>query len=67
MRLCLFNSNCMSICYRFQDISPFNNLLIKLISLISLVLSGPNSIGYDGYRTRVNKQSKLLCVYLAPF
>ena len=43
------NSNCMSILYHFQDIGPSNNLLIKLINLISMVWSGPNSIGYGGW------------------
>ena len=62
------NSNCMPIWYRFQDIGSLNNLLIKLISLITMVWSGPNSIDFGGWpKTRVNYQSKSLCVYLAPF
>ena len=32
------NSNCMPIWYRFQDIGSFNNLLIKLINLITMCL-----------------------------
>ena len=43
------NSNCMPIWYRFQDIGSFNNLLIKLIKLITMVWSGPNSIGFGGW------------------
>ena len=31
------NSNCMPIWYHIQDIRPFNNLLIKLINLITMV------------------------------
>ena len=31
------NSNYMPIWYCFQDIGPFNNLLIKLINLISMI------------------------------
>ena len=38
------NSNYMPIWYRFQDIGPFNNLLIKLISLITMAWSGWNSM-----------------------
>ena len=30
-------SNCMPIWYRFEDIGSFNNLLIKLIDLITMV------------------------------
>ena len=40
------NSNYMPICYRFHDIGPFKNLLIKLINLISMVWSGPNLKGF---------------------
>ena len=39
----------MPIWYRFLDIGSFNNLLIKLISLISMVWSGQNSTGYGGW------------------
>ena len=42
------NSNCMPIWYRFQDIGPFNNSLIKPINLISKICSGLNLIGYGG-------------------
>ena len=62
------NSNCMPILYRFQDIGSFNNLLIKLINLITMVWSSPNSIDFRWLtKTRVNYQSKSLWVYLAPF
>ena len=37
------NGNYMPICYRFHDIGPFNNLLIKLINLISMVWSSQGS------------------------
>ena len=64
----LVNSNCMPIWYRFQDIGPFNNLLIKLINLISIVWSGPNSIGLSGWpKQRVIYQSNSSFIYLAPF
>ena len=43
------NSNYMPIWYRFQDIGSFNNLLIKLINLITMVWSSPNSIGFGGW------------------
>ena len=50
----------MPIWYRFQDIGSLNNLLIKLISLITMVWSGPNSIDFGGWpKTRVNYQSKV--------
>ena len=42
-------SNCMLIWYHFQDIGSFNNSLIKLINLISMIWSGLNSIGYGGW------------------
>ena len=61
------NSNCMLILYHFQDICPSNKLLIKLINLISMVRSGPNSIGYGGCPYQGKLPSKSFCVYLAPF
>ena len=54
------NCNCVPIWYRFQDIASFYNLLIKLISLITMVWSGPNSIDFQWLtKTRVNYQSKV--------
>ena len=43
------NSNCMPIWYRFEDIGSFNNLLIKLINLITMVWSDPNSKSFSDW------------------